>query len=185
MFKQALEEIAEILGELALPYMVIGGQAVLLYGEPRFTRDIDITVVMDFSLAEKVIHAFQNRGYTPIVKDPLNFIRQTFVLPLVKKSEGIRVDLIVGLTPYEKEAIKRGNKVKIINIWVNFISLEDLVIHKIFSSRPRDIEDVEVLLRKNPGIDEKYIEKWLMEFERGEKKDLLETFRKLLETSRK
>ncbi len=28
----------------AIPYMVIGEQAVLLYGEPHLTKDIDITV---------------------------------------------------------------------------------------------------------------------------------------------
>ncbi len=44
MFQQLLESIAQGLDARGLPYMVIGGQAVLLYGEPRLTRDIDITL---------------------------------------------------------------------------------------------------------------------------------------------
>jgi hypothetical protein len=44
MFTQLLERIAHGLDERQIPYMVIGGQAVLIYGEPRLTRDIDITV---------------------------------------------------------------------------------------------------------------------------------------------
>jgi hypothetical protein len=32
--------VARELKEASIPYMVIGGQAVLLYGEPRLTRDI-------------------------------------------------------------------------------------------------------------------------------------------------
>ncbi len=39
-----LVDIAKALDELGLPYMIIGGQAVLIYGEPRLTRDIDITL---------------------------------------------------------------------------------------------------------------------------------------------
>jgi hypothetical protein len=34
--------------------MVIGGQAVLLHGESRLTRDIDITLGVDASRLEKV-----------------------------------------------------------------------------------------------------------------------------------
>ena len=41
MFAQLLEQIALGLEERLIPYMVIGGQAVLLYGEPCLTRDID------------------------------------------------------------------------------------------------------------------------------------------------
>ena len=42
MFDKLLSKIGECLSNHDLPYMIIGGQAVLLYGEPRLTRDIDI-----------------------------------------------------------------------------------------------------------------------------------------------
>jgi len=44
MFKKLLKKIANELNTHHIPYMVIGGQAVLLYGEPRLTKDIDITL---------------------------------------------------------------------------------------------------------------------------------------------
>jgi hypothetical protein len=44
MFKKLLKKIANELNNNNIPYMVIGGQAVLLYGEPRLTKDIDITL---------------------------------------------------------------------------------------------------------------------------------------------
>ncbi len=43
MFLWVLERIATALDAHRIPYMVIGGQAVLRYGEPRQTKDIDIT----------------------------------------------------------------------------------------------------------------------------------------------
>ena len=44
MFEELLARIAAGLSSRNLPYMIIGGQAVLLYGEPRLTKDIDITL---------------------------------------------------------------------------------------------------------------------------------------------
>ena len=44
MFQLLLKKIAFELSSNSIPYMVIGGQAVLLYGEPRLTKDIDITL---------------------------------------------------------------------------------------------------------------------------------------------
>ena len=44
MFEKLLKRLAAALESEKIPYMIIGGQAVLLYGEPRLTRDIDVTL---------------------------------------------------------------------------------------------------------------------------------------------
>ncbi len=44
MFQRLLERLSKKLVKSNIPYMVIGGQTVLLYGEPRLTRGIDITI---------------------------------------------------------------------------------------------------------------------------------------------
>ena len=54
MFERLLKKIAIQLKKGAIPYMVIGGQAVLLYGEPRLTRDIDITLGMGVNGLDKI-----------------------------------------------------------------------------------------------------------------------------------
>ena len=56
MIQKLIKEIAESLDEERIPYMIIGGQAVLIYGRPRLTRDIDITLGIDpdeYALVEK------------------------------------------------------------------------------------------------------------------------------------
>jgi len=47
VFEKILEKIATALDNHNIPYMIIGGQAVLLYGEPRLTRDIDVALGID------------------------------------------------------------------------------------------------------------------------------------------
>jgi hypothetical protein len=101
------------------------------------------------------------------------------VLPLLDEKTGLRVDLIFSYSEYEREALKRVNKVEISGVYVNYVSVEDLIIHKIISGRERDIEDLKTIIRKNKNIDEKYILRWLSEFEKIMDRNLKEIFIKL------
>jgi predicted nucleotidyltransferase len=159
MFEKILSSIGVSLKKHDIPYMIIGGQAVLLYGEPRLTRDIDITLGVDVNHLNDLLAVVQELALKPLPKDLKSFVRQTMVLPALDETTGIRVDFIFSFTPYETEAIKRAKKIKIMDRDVNFASPEDLIIHKIFAGRPRDIEDVRTVLLKNPDIDVQYIRK--------------------------
>jgi predicted nucleotidyltransferase len=165
MFDKTLSKIGKSLKKHDLPYIIIGGQAVLLYGEPRLTRDIDITLGVSIDLLETLLSVIKELSLKPLPEDIEKFVRQTMVLPALDEATGIRVDFIFSFTPYETEAIKRAKRVTILDQKVNFASPEDLIIHKIFSGRPRDIEDVRTVIVKNPDIDKQYIRRWLKEFD--------------------
>lgn len=64
---------------------------------------------------------------------------------------------------------------------MNFASPEDVIIHKIFAGRARDLEDVKTILIKNPDLDKGYIKKWLKQFDLTfPEKNFTQTFEKLL-----
>ena len=46
-----------------------------------------------------------------------------------------------------------------------FASPEDVIIHKIFAGRPRDMEDVRSILLRNDNVDIPYIQSWLDDFD--------------------
>jgi predicted nucleotidyltransferase len=75
--------------------------------------------------------------------------------------------------------------VKISDFYVNYVSLEDLIIQKIISGRERDIEDIRIVMLKNKKIDEKYILKWLLEFEKTLNANLKEIFERLKKERKK
>ncbi len=54
MFQNLLARLGRALERARIPYMVIGGQAVLLHGEPRLTRDIDVTLGVDSGALARV-----------------------------------------------------------------------------------------------------------------------------------
>ena len=161
--------------------MIIGGQAVLLYGEPRLTKDIDITLGVNIDRLDELLTIAKELSLSPLPQDVPAFVQKTMVLPVLEKSTGIRVDFIFSFTPYETQAIGRARRIILSGQELCFASPEDLIIHKIFAGRPRDLEDVRTLILKNPGIDVAYIRRWLKEFDAAVKeKGFLNTLEKIL-----
>lgn len=165
MFQELLEKLAQALTSNKIPYMLIGGQAVLLYGEPRLTRDIDITLGIGPEKLSSLLSIMKQLQLKPLVQEPQRFIEETMVLPCQDIKTGIRVDFVFSFSAYEEQALKRVRKAAIGKTMVCFASVEDLIIHKIIASRPRDLEDVKSILLKNPQIDEAYILAWLKQFD--------------------
>lgn len=183
MFEELLAKIGKVLKKHKIPYMIIGGQAVLLYGEPRLTRDIDITLGINIDRVDEIVEITKGLSLRVIPSDIKSFVSQTMVLPALDDNTGIRVDFIFSFTPYEAEAIKRAKKVRILNQEVSFASVEDLIIHKIFAGRHRDLEDVRVIMIKNPEVDVQYIKKSLKEFDNvSDSKIFQKTFENVLKS---
>ncbi len=165
MFEKLLSQLDRALNELDLPYMIIGGQAVLLYGEPRLTRDIDVTVGAGLDRLEDLFSAVDKLGLTPLPEEPQDFVKRTLVLPAHHEESGIRVDFILAFTPYEQQAIVKAKRVPVGGGEVSFASAEDLIIHKIFAGRARDLEDIRSVLVRNKNVDRDYILAWLHIFD--------------------
>lgn len=177
MFEEILAKLARALDKNNIPYMIIGGQAVLLYGEPRLTRDIDVTLGDDIDILPKIIEVTKCLNLKPLPLDITEFVRQTMVLPTRDESSGIRVDFIFSFTPYERQAIEKTREVLLKKTPVRFAAPEDVIIHKVFAGRARDLDDVKSILLKNPSVDLPYIRKWLSEFDTSlSEKDLLKKF---------
>jgi len=183
MFNQLLERIALGLDERQIPYMVIGGQAVLIYGEPRLTRDIDIALGVGPERLADVLALARASAWRVLVEKPDEFVQRTMVLPLEDSQSGIRIDLIFSFSPYEREAMNRVHRVSVGKATVHFAAPEDVIVHKITAGRPRDLEDVRTILLKNRDLDLAYVRAWLAEFDRGLGESYLRAFDDLARSS--
>jgi hypothetical protein len=159
--------------------MVIGGQAVLLYGEPRVTRDIDITLGVDVDHLPGVLRAAADAGLVARPGDPAAFARRTNVLPLEDPESGIRIDAMFSFTPYERQALERAHRVELEGVGVRFAAVEDLLIHKLVAARPRDLDDVRGILLRTPAGDRAYLRRWLDAFRDVTGRDLWVQFEEL------
>ncbi len=184
MFERLLADLADALDEEAIPYMVIGGQAVLLYGEPRLTRDVDVTLGLTPDGLDAVLRAAEQIGLTPLVEHPPSFVAETMVLPCGSGSTELRVDFIFSDSEYEREALRRVHRAPVGDTEVRFASREDLLVHKIIAGRPRDIEDVRGILLKASEVDVDYIQQWLGAFSEALSQPFLDTFELLYRETR-
>jgi hypothetical protein len=160
-----LAELTVALGRAELPFMLIGGQAVILHGVARVTEDVDATLGADPTRLSSLLKVCAELRLHPIPSDVESFVAETFVLPVRHAGTGFRVDFIFSSTEYERHAIDRAQPIELGGVGVPFTSAEDLIIHKLFAARPRDLEDVRgVVVRKGASLDWMYLEKWAHEF---------------------
>jgi predicted nucleotidyltransferase len=160
---QAATELGQFLERRGIRYFVIGGFALQQWGEPRLTRDVDVTVLVHTEDLEPFVDAVLEK-FAPRIPDARGFaLRHRVVLVQVA---GVPVDLSLGIPGYEDEAWERA-------VWVEFpgmgrlrlVGPEDLIIHKCVAGRPRDVEDVEgVLVRQQLKLDLDLVRVWLDEF---------------------
>lgn len=177
-----IKRIARNLDERQVPYMIIGGQAVLLYGNPRLTRDVDITLGVDTDHFHLIDTVCKDAGLKILPDDPESFAQQTKVLPAEDSESRIRVDFVFSFTAYETQAINHAQAVLMEGYGVRFATREDVIIHKMVAGRPIDEEDVKGILAKNRGaIDLEYVRRWLLQFaEIPEHSRILDRFEDLL-----
>jgi hypothetical protein len=173
-FERLIARVARELKRRDFPFMIIGGQAVLLHGEPRLTQDVDVTLGATPVRVLDLLTVCRSLALDVLADDPELFARRTFVLPAADPSTRIRVDFISSTTPYERLAIERAVVVEVEGELVGYAAPEDLILHKLFAGRARDLEDARgVVARKGPDLDWGYIERWALEFSGVEGKDEL------------
>ncbi len=183
MVDRFIKRIAEQLDAEKIPYMIIGGQALVLYGRFRATLDIDITIGIDidkFSVIEKICKILK---FKFLVDEPENFAKKTRVLPAEDPKTKLRVDFIFSFLEYESDAIKRAQQMMMSGYPVKFATCEDIIIHKMIAGRAVDEEDVKsILIRQSGKINLDFVKEWLRKFEViPEFAGVLDKFEKLLE----
>lgn len=153
-----------MLEKASTPYAIIGGLAVQYWGESRTTRDVDIVVLVPDVEVDRFVESVLQE-FPPRVKNASAFARENRVL-LVATEDGTPIDIAFGIPGYEGIAIERATAVDIPGVGsMRLLVPEDLVIHKCVAGRPRDLEDVRlVLVRQGEHMDIDYIREWLDQF---------------------
>ncbi len=178
-YNSVLVQIAPVLDAAKMPYMVSGGQALLLHGIEPFNSDVDISLgvaVAQRTMLQKLLAKMQLKI---MVRSPANFVRQTHVLPTINEQTGTRVDFVFADSQFERDAVQRAVKVSVDGYPVNFMMFEDMIIHKIVNGEPNDLDHARVLLHKNPKIKVRLIQNTLQEFSDSLDKAFLPIFENL------
>lgn len=157
----ALQHTAAILRESARPFALVGGLAVSVRVEPRFTRDIDLAVaVADDAAAERLVAELQARGFAlqlSLEQRALGRLAAVRMTPPGETAEGIVVDLLFASSGIEADICAAAETVQVADgIAIPVATAGHLLAMKVLSrsaERPQDDMDLRGLLGVLTGDD--------------------------------
>jgi len=163
-----------------IPYLIIGGLAVGVLGEPRMTQDIDLIIFILKDFVSKLLDKVKNEGYSVNKKLALKEAYQKGTFRIEYKR--LWVDMIISSTEFENSALKRKKQITLFGKKVNFPSPEDLILLKIIPGREKDILDAKTVIERHGNkLDKKYLELWAQKLsDEAEDMRIWNTLKKIL-----
>jgi hypothetical protein len=121
-------ELLQLLNEFEVEYLIVGGFAVMKYGEPRYTKDLDVWVHNSRQNSVRVVEALTKFG-APLKHDGIT--AQTFTEKQLVYQIGIapvRIDILTEITGVQfADAWGRRVASTFFGVPVHFIALDDLL----------------------------------------------------------
>jgi hypothetical protein len=138
-------------------FALVGGLAVSVRAEVRFTRDVDLAVaVEDDAEAESLVYALKSRGYAAVASVE-HEVQSRLATIRLRSPEGVKVDLLFARSGIEGETVARATTVALPSVGsVPIARAEELLSLKVLSmteERLQDRIDARNLLRVNVELD--------------------------------
>lgn len=151
-FEQAAHSIASDLDDLGLSYALIGGFAVSIRTDPRFTQDIDLVVsITDDDAAEIAVNRLVARGYAILATVEHETQGRLATVRLELPGGSWVVDLLFASSGIESEIVDAAERVEVLRgLWLPVARIGHLIVLKLLArddaTRPQDSVDLSALL---------------------------------------
>jgi hypothetical protein len=166
---ELLEKVVNALEEISIPYLVTGSVASMMYGEPRFTNDIDIVVRMSKGHIPRILKAFPSPEYYVAEYAVEQAVAEKDMFNIIHPESGLKLDFIVSKeTEYSHIRFERARTIHPAKGWTaTFASPEDVIIKKMefyhLGGSDKHLRDIAGILRvSGQEIDHAYVERWAL-----------------------
>lgn len=177
-----LRDLAGVLSRWGGRWFLFGAQAVNVWGSPRLTADVDVTVLLAPHDPAAFVFDMEASGFGLRVGDVEEFVARTSVLPFVHRRTRMPLDVVLAGSGLEEQFADRARLVDVGGVEVPVLSPEDLLVAKILASRPKDLEDAAGILRgRRKSLDVGLVRSLLAELEEAlGQSDLVPALERLL-----
>ena len=153
--------LQQTLSAAGFRFCFIGGIVLARWGEPRFTQDLDLTLLCPFGGESRIAQALEPL-LASRVQSPREFAIEARIY-IGRLADGTPVDIALGGLPFEERTVERASHFAFADdLSLLTCSGEDLIVMKAFANRERDWLDVEsVLIRQAGRLDWRIIEEEL------------------------
>jgi hypothetical protein len=130
---ELLKYVCRALERIGVKYFVTGSQATIVYGEPRFTNDIDIVVSLDLSQLDAFVDAFPEKEFYLSRAAARDAINQRTMFNVIHPTSGLKVDVVIpGNTPFDRRRFERAKPLQLADDFAPvFASPEDVILKKL------------------------------------------------------
>lgn len=147
---ELLADLAAALATVGVRWYVFDAQAALVWGRPRLTTDVDVTVQCPLPTRD-LVAALARHGFALRVDGTDAFIDATHVIPLEHRDSGLGLDVVLAGPGLEEQFLERAVPVDVGTV-VPFISPEDLIVTKLLAGREKDVDDVRGVLAERGSM---------------------------------
>lgn len=159
LLEDVFVKLASFLNREKSEYIIIGGMAVGILGEPRVTGDIDVDILLDKDNISDFLEKAKKSGFKINKQRSVERAAKTSIFQI--DYEDYHVDFIIATIDLEKEAFKRKKAITVHGVKAFFPTPEDLILLKIVPGRPKDLIDAQnIVLRHRGRLDTKYLINW-------------------------
>lgn len=146
VLQQTLIDAVSMLESRGIPFAVIGGLAVSFRGQPRMTVDVDLVIQAEIDAALRLLETLEATPFGPLFPGVEEVVTSACILPLRHRTTGVRLDVAIGMSGFEQDAVRRATPVDVGGTAVPVATVEDLLVMKALAGRPQDDEDIRGLV---------------------------------------
>lgn len=164
---ELLRKIVEELEARGWPYMLVGSLASGVYGEPRFTQDIDVVVAFPLSEVDSFCDAFPAPDYYVSKPAARQAASQGGQFNVIHPASGNKIDVMIARQDaWGRSQLARRRREQILPHLEGYVAApEDVIVGKLWyyqeGGSDKHLRDVgSMLLIGGETIDRGYVEQW-------------------------
>lgn len=140
---EAVARLARFTKELAKPYAIVGGVAVIARAFVRATKDVDLLVACPASEARALLDVAKRHGYGWDEVEVQDFLDAGLLRMWGPPSrrEALGLDILLVDSPFNDEVVQRATVLDVLGTSVRVATPEDLLLMKVEANRPIDLDD--------------------------------------------
>ncbi|MDH5404167.1 MAG: nucleotidyltransferase [Candidatus Heimdallarchaeota archaeon] len=143
-----LKALVQVLSELSIPYVIVGGIAVIIHGRIRTTTDIDLIINHNMVNYSDFVEKLQENGFDASINDMKGFEEKVHISIFYKESM-FRIDIKGIYQEKDRESIQEAKMISFENMQIQIDTPENIIFNKLIFGSQVDIEDALAVLKKN------------------------------------
>jgi hypothetical protein len=160
----------DLLEQLDVPYMVVGSFASGVYGEPRFTNDIDIVIAPTLGQLNRLCAGFPPDDFYVSADAARDALRQRGQFNVIHPASANKIDFMIARNDaWGAEQVARRARVRLLPDREGYAARpEDLILSKLLyyqeGGSEKHLRDIAgMLMTSSDKIDLVYVERWAVE----------------------